>query len=206
MANGKLEVVFVLGSLGSGKGTVCKKIEEEFGYVHVSAGQLLRQERTKADSPYRDLINKHYREGSMVPSGIMCTLLEKAVAQSKSTKFLFDAFPVNMDNLNAWHNSALSNKMTLSFVLFLECPQAECKEGIQDRSAAGSGRVDDVKAKLGNRFTRYEEETFRVVSHFREGGLLREVDARKSPDEVYREVRGYFQRPNAIISLGHKNH
>jgi UMP-CMP kinase len=193
MANSRLQVVFVLGRPGSGKGTVCKKIEEDFGYVHFSAGELLRQERANADSPYRDLIDRHYSEGSLVSPDIMCTLLGTAVANSKSNKFIFDAFPINMHNLKAWNKSNLSKKMTLRFVLFLDCSQEVCKNRILQRGVAGSGRDDDVEEKLGNRFTRYEEETVHVVSHFRQQGLLQEVDARNLPEEVYQNVRSFFQ-------------
>ena len=35
----KPNVIFVLGAPGSGKGTQCQKIVENFGYVHLSAGK-----------------------------------------------------------------------------------------------------------------------------------------------------------------------
>ena len=44
--SGKYQVVFVLGGPGSGKGTNCEKIVQKFGYCHLSAGDLLREERT----------------------------------------------------------------------------------------------------------------------------------------------------------------
>ena len=37
----KPNVVFVLGAPGSGKGTQCQNIVDEFGYVHLSAGKNL---------------------------------------------------------------------------------------------------------------------------------------------------------------------
>lgn len=37
-------VVFVCGGPGSGKGTNCTRIAEDFGFVHLSAGDLLRGE------------------------------------------------------------------------------------------------------------------------------------------------------------------
>ena len=39
MSEEKPNVVFVLGAPGSGKGTQCQNIVEEFGYVHLSAGK-----------------------------------------------------------------------------------------------------------------------------------------------------------------------
>ena len=52
----KPKVVFVLGGPGAGKGTQCAKIVEEFGWCHLSAGDLLREER-KSGSADADLIN-----------------------------------------------------------------------------------------------------------------------------------------------------
>ena len=49
-------VVFILGGPGSGKGTQSKLIEDTFKFVHLSAGDLLRAERQKADSKNGKLI------------------------------------------------------------------------------------------------------------------------------------------------------
>lgn len=45
-----LVVVFVLGGPGAGKSTQCRKLVEKFGYVHLSAGDLLREEMADANS------------------------------------------------------------------------------------------------------------------------------------------------------------
>jgi len=193
MDNVKFELVCVQGRPGSGKGTVCTRIEKEFGYVHLSAGELLRQERANKDSPNSKLIDKHFSENSLAPPDIMCKLLETAVEKSKSKKILFDGFPINMDNLETWNKRELSKKMKPRFVLFLDCPQEVCEKRILDRGAGGSGRDDDVAEKLGKRFTRYEEETVQVKKHFDRQGLLRQVDASQSADKVYEDVRRYFQ-------------
>jgi UMP-CMP kinase len=56
VSSSKPRVVFVLGGPGAGKGTQCAKIVEEFGWCHLSAGDLLREER-KSGSADADLIN-----------------------------------------------------------------------------------------------------------------------------------------------------
>ena len=51
---------------GAGKGTQCAKLVEKHGFVHLSAGDLLRAERDSG-SPNGDLINNYIKEGKIVP-------------------------------------------------------------------------------------------------------------------------------------------
>jgi UMP-CMP kinase len=69
-------VIFVLGGPGAGKGTQCAKIVQNFGYVHLSAGDLLRAERQRAGSKVGEEIEDHIRKGTIVPVEITCTLIE----------------------------------------------------------------------------------------------------------------------------------
>lgn len=41
---GKPFVVFVLGGPGAGKGTQSQLLAKEYGFIHLSAGDLLREE------------------------------------------------------------------------------------------------------------------------------------------------------------------
>ena len=61
------QVVFVLGRPGSGKGTQCLRICRDFEFIHLSAGDLLREEQSQPHSKYGSLIDRHIREGTIVP-------------------------------------------------------------------------------------------------------------------------------------------
>ena len=61
----KPQVVFVLGGPGAGKGTQCANIVKEYGWVHLSAGDLLRAER-ESGSENADMINRHVCVGACV--------------------------------------------------------------------------------------------------------------------------------------------
>lgn len=78
-AMAKPNIIFVLGAPGSGKGTVCSRIVETFGYVHLSAGDLLREERNRKGSEFGELIETYIRNGQIVPVEITCSLLENAM-------------------------------------------------------------------------------------------------------------------------------
>ena len=100
MADELPNVVFVLGGPGAGKGTQCAKIVEvcllpyltrqflsvihllsfqNFQFVHLSAGDLLREERNTPGSAYGDLIESHIRNGTIVPVEITCSLLASVI-------------------------------------------------------------------------------------------------------------------------------
>ncbi|CAH1135946.1 unnamed protein product [Ceutorhynchus assimilis] len=185
-------VVFVLGGPGAGKGTQCLKIVENFGYVHLSAGDLLREERNKPGSPYGELIETYIKEGKIVPVEITCSLLERAMKESGKDNFLIDGFPRNQNNLDGW-NKAMANKVNLQFVLFFDCPLETCSERILKRGAT-SGRVDDNAESLKKRFNTYASETKPIIDHYAKQNLVRTIDATKSEEEVYQEVEKLFQQ------------
>ncbi|XP_078474492.1 UMP-CMP kinase-like [Lampetra planeri] len=119
------EVVFVLGGPGAGKGTQCEKIVETFGYTHLSAGDLLRAERSRKGSEFGTLIEKCIREGSIVPVEITLALLKKAMEETMAkdpskSLFLVDGFPRNKDNLEGWQRH-MEGKANVKFVLFFDC-------------------------------------------------------------------------------------
>lgn len=75
-------------------------------YVHLSAGELLRQERESGSSDGR-LIDEYIREGRIVPVSISLGLLRKAMeASGPFSRFLIDGFPRNSDNFQASRGSA----------------------------------------------------------------------------------------------------
>lgn len=186
------KIVFVLGSPGAGKGTQCQKIVENFGYVHLSAGDLLREERKNPGSEYGELIENYIREGKIVPVEITCSLLENAINSSGKDKFLIDGFPRNQNNLDGW-NKALAEKVQLQFVLFFDCPLEICTDRCLNRGAQGSGRSDDNIESLKKRFNTYLNETQPIIDYYDKQNLVHKIDATRSVDEVYKDVKKIFR-------------
>lgn len=184
---GKPNVIFVLGGPGAGKGTQCSRIVQNFGHVHLSAGDLLREERAKPGSEFGELIEHHITNGTIVPVEITCSLLERAMTQSENNSFLIDGFPRNQDNLQGW-TKQMGDKVNLQCVLFFNCTQEICTARCLGRGAAGSGRSDDNEESLKKRFVTYEQATMPIIKHFEELNLVHKLDAAKTTDEVYAEV------------------
>lgn len=183
-------VVFVLGPPGSGKGTICAKIQENLNYTHLSAGDLLRAERQRKDSTYGALIEEHIRNGSIVPVEITCGLLENAMNESGDVAgFLVDGFPRNQDNLQGW-NKQMNGKVNEQFVLFLSCPVDVCISRCLNR---GQGRTDDNEESLKKRVETYNQQTFPIIEHFQKVGLVKEVKSDRAIDQVYEDVVKAFK-------------
>ena len=87
----EVTVVFVLGGPGAGKGTQCAKLVADFGFKHLSAGDLLREEQDRPGSEFGEMIKSYIKEGTIVPMEVTVQLLENAMrdAMDKDNKKLF---------------------------------------------------------------------------------------------------------------------
>ena len=94
---------FILGGPGCGKGTMCTNLVKDFGLIHLSAGDLLREERDSG-SVLATLINNLILEGKIVPAEITCKLLKVAMEKFgwANKKFLIDGFPRSLENQEGW--------------------------------------------------------------------------------------------------------
>ncbi|KAK9308394.1 hypothetical protein QLX08_001573 [Tetragonisca angustula] len=188
-AEQKFEVLFILGGPGAGKGTLCRYITEKYGYVHLSAGDLLREERMNPNSKYGELIEKFIKDGKIVPVAITCSLLDNGMQASDSPhkRFLIDGFPRNQDNVDGW-NEAMSEKCIVKGVLFCECSKEVCTQRCLKRGAAGSGRSDDNEEVLVKRHETYITNTLPIIEHFEKQGLIYKVNSMQSPEKVFEDA------------------
>lgn len=87
-------VIFVLGGPGAGKGTQCERLVKDYGFKHLSAGDLLREEQNRPGSEFGELIKTHIKEGEIVPMEVTIQLLENAITatikEKNNNKFLID--------------------------------------------------------------------------------------------------------------------
>ncbi|ORX54798.1 UMP-CMP kinase [Piromyces finnis] len=180
-------VVYVLGGPGAGKGTQCANLVKDFGFVHLSAGDLLREERQRKGSQYGELINNYIKEGKIVPANITIALLENAMAKSPSKRFLIDGFPRKMDQAKKFEKTVCKGK----FVLFFDCPESVMLERLLKRGKT-SGRVDDNIESIKKRFVTFKETSYPVVEYFEKQNKVKRVSCVNSPQKVYDETKAIF--------------
>lgn len=90
----QVTVIFVLGGPGAGKGTQCANLVKEYGFKHLSAGDLLREEQDRPGSEFGDMIKDYIKQGEIVPMEVTIALLEnamgRAMEEEKKHRFLVD--------------------------------------------------------------------------------------------------------------------
>ncbi|OQR90117.1 flagellar adenylate kinase [Achlya hypogyna] len=179
------KVLFVLGGPGAGKGTQCAKIVAQYGFVHLSAGDLLREERASG-SANGDMIDRMIREGAIVPVKVTLDLIRKAMNASGRDLFLIDGFPRNFDNLEGW-NAEMSD-VDVAGVLFYDCPEDEMERRLLKRGET-SGRTDDNAEAIRKRFKTYTESTMPIIDHFAAQNKVFHILATASPEAVFEETQ-----------------
>ncbi|KAJ3199203.1 hypothetical protein HDU82_000635 [Entophlyctis luteolus] len=180
-------VVFVLGGPGAGKGTQCQNIVRDFGFVHLSAGDLLRDERQRKGSPYGELINNIIKEGQIVPMEITISLLHAAMKASGAKRFLIDGFPRAVDQGQKFEEEVVEAKM----VLYYECPEEEMLKRLMKRGET-SGRVDDNIESIKKRFVVFRETSYPVIELYK--NKVEKVSCMNTVDGVYNETKRIFEK------------
>ncbi|KAI5083941.1 hypothetical protein GOP47_0000110 [Adiantum capillus-veneris] len=178
-------VVFVLGGPGSGKGTQCSKIVKNYGFTHLSAGDLLRAE-IRSGSQYGAMIQNTIKEGKIVPSEVTVKLLQKAMKESGNDNFLIDGFPRNEENRAAFETVT---GIEPEFVIFFDCTEEEMERRIMNRN---QGRADDNIDTIRKRFKVFVESSLPVVEFYKERGKLQKIDATRDIEDIFKSLKPLF--------------
>lgn len=182
----ELSVIFVLGGPGAGKGTQCTKLVNDYGFVHLSAGDLLRAEQNREGSKYGALIKDCIKEGLIVPQEVTVALIKQAIEENfaKGKKnFLVDGFPRKMDQAITFEEEIVPSVMTL----FFNCPESIMLERLIERGKT-SGRADDNIESIKKRFRTFIETSMPVVEYFDKQKKVIKVSCDQPVDEVYGQV------------------
>lgn len=182
-----ITVIFVLGGPGSGKGTQCAKLVKDFGFLHLSAGDLLREEQKRPGSEFGELIQSYIKEGKIVPSEITVALLQKSMIENDSNRILIDGFPREMHQALQFEEEVVEP----TFILYLDCTEEVMLERLLKRGET-SGRVDDNIDSIRKRFRTFLDTSYPVVEHYRKLDKVHTVSCTESVDVVYSKVKSIF--------------
>jgi len=208
--------IILLAVQGAGKGTFAKKLQEKYGYAHISTGDILR-ERASVDDELGNKIKNMIDNGIFVPDDIIYEAIEYKITQPECENgYILDGFPRNLEQAKGYDKILEKLNKDLGVVINLTIPNEMLKqriigrrlckecgaiyniynpdfqpkvEGICDKCGGELyQRADDNEESMNTRVKTYFEVTEPIIDYYKEKGVLKTVDSSKDVDDVFKEI------------------
>ncbi len=215
--------IVLLGAPGAGKGTQCKRIVAKYGLLHLSSGDILRQERA-AGTELGKKAQSYMDSGALVPDVVIVEMMVAAISKTPQTWFVLDGFPRTVNQAAELDKSLASVGQKIDAVLNLKiddqvvaqrmtgrrsCPQCGAVyhienlkpkvEGICDNDGAKLiQRSDDSLEVVANRLKAYHQQTEPVVDYYKNNNTVYDIDANRNADEVTALI---FENLDAFVKV-----
>ena len=177
----------LLGPPGAGKGTQSAAISRTFGIPHISTGDIFRA-NVKGETPLGKEAQGYMSRGELVPDSVTNRMVADRLRQPDAEPgFLLDGYPRNVRQAHTLNGMLAMLDAELDGVLHFAVPDPELEARIAKRQAE-QGRDDDDAAVFQRRMREYRDQTAELIPHFTDTGLLIEVDAVGSLEEVQARV------------------
>ena len=208
-----MHLVF-LGAPGAGKGTQASRISQKMALVHISSGDLFREEADKGSD--LGLLAKSYMErGMLVPNEITIQMiLERIDLLYPNQGFILDGFPRTLEQAKAIDSALEKKAKAIDRVVYIEVPSEEllkrlsgrwichsCQapysaisgiSSIPDRCIRCGGelyqRPDDTIGTAKKRIEVYLDQTSPLIDYYRTGGKLIEVNGENTIERITEEI------------------
>lgn len=204
--------IVLLGPPGAGKGTQGEKLTDEFGYVRLSTGDMLR-EAVRNGTELGKKAKEYMDSGALVPNDLIINLMKEKIA-TVDGGVLLDGFPRTVEQADA-----LGEVMKVDLALNFDVPDEElisrltmrrscpncnavyhlvtkkpAKEGVCDKCGAELyQRDDDKEATVKNRLDVYHKNTQPLIDYYAKKGCLVTIPSTGSIDEIFEKVKKAIQ-------------
>lgn len=179
--------VLLIGPPGSGKGTQGQRLAERLGLRHIAAGDLLRKE-VADETPIGMKVSGLIERGELVPDDVIIDLVLPAVRDAvlNGNGYLLDGFPRSVEQAQLVRG-VVDDDHSADHAIYLDAPRDELVRRILARAEV-EGRSDDTEDVVKNRLQVFEDETRPLIAYYEGRGVLRNIDATRSPEEVTERI------------------
>ena len=201
--------IVLLGPPGAGKGTVAALLKKELGVPHISTGDIFR-ENIKNGTELGKKVESILASGGLVPDEVTIEMVRDRLSKDDTASgYILDGFPRTIAQAEALDGIDTIDHV-LNFVLSTEeiikrlSGRRLCKstgriyhivsnppkvEGIDDETGEPLiQRDDDNPEAIRHRLEVYEASTAPLISYYEGKGLLRNIDASASPEDVLASI------------------
>lgn len=184
----------LFGPPGSGKGTQAAKIVDKYKLVHLSTGDILRDE-IKRGTPIGIEAKALIDRGELVPDEVVIEMIRTRIKNTKSEDgFIFDGFPRTTKQAEELDKMLSEENMAINLMVTLDVEEDVIVKRILERGKI-SGRADDQNPEIiKNRFKVYNSQTIVVVEHYRKQNKYVSVDNMGTIDETFEKLCHHIEK------------
>lgn len=186
--------LILFGPPGSGKGTQSDKLVEKYGLIHLSTGNLLRQE-IKDKTPLGLEAKSFMDKGQLVPDEVVIGMVDSCFDLHKGAKgFLFDGFPRTVAQAKALDKLLELKKTEINKVIILDVDEEELIKRLIHRGKT-SGRSDDADESVQrNRQEVYKKETLPVATYYSKFKKVLNVDGMGEIETIFDRLSTFIDK------------
>jgi adenylate kinase len=177
--------IVLFGPPGVGKGTQAERLLEKYELVHLSTGNILRQEicaQTPLGLVAKDLMDK----GRLVSDEVVIEMIASKIDENSGAKgFIFDGFPRTTAQAAALNVILQERNTSITVMLALFADDQELINRLLLRGK-DSGRSDDQdQSIIENRISIYNKDTAPVIDFYKQQGKFKAVDGVGNIEEIF---------------------
>lgn len=182
--------LILFGPPGSGKGTQSERLVDKYGLVHLSTGNLLREEimnKTPLGMEAKNFMDK----GQLVPDEVVIGMIDSSLEHHKKAKgFLFDGFPRTLAQAEALDKLLALKNAEIELVVILDVDEDELIRRLVLRGKT-SGRSDDADENVQRKRQEiYKKDTFPVAAHYQKLKKLVHLDGMGEVEQIFERLCG----------------
>ena len=200
--------ILLISAPGAGKGVTSKYLKEKYNMVHMSIGNLLREESEKNTSLKEKLAN-----GEFIENNIVYSLFSKFLEDNKGSSFIFEGFPRLMEQVKPFLDILSEHDIILDKIIFIDIDKdialkrvtgrlmcKNCNEiynkyvdNLENNKCKVCGgslytRDDDKIETYENRYKLFKEKTMSVVEYLSDKYDIYTVSNNGTFDEMKSQI------------------
>jgi adenylate kinase len=204
-----MRLIFI-GPPGVGKGTQAKLVKEYFGIVHLSTGDILREEISQV-SPLGIKAKSYIDKGHLVPDNELLNIMSKRLNKEDAKKgYLLDGYPRTIPQAEGLDNFLDEMNQNINAVVSIELDDESIIKRLSNRrSCEGCGNItnllfnppkiegtcdncngrllqrsDDGKKVIIERLVVYNKQTAPLLKYYYKKELIMRIDGSGNIDNV----------------------
>jgi len=204
----------IMGAPGAGKGTQAKMLENRFGWVHISTGDMLR-DSMKDHSSIGKRVREYVESGDLVPDDLMIEIMHKRLLKDDCKEgFILDGFPRTVVQAEKLDSLLTTLDALLNAVVTIDVPEeaivtriarrfvcdtcgyivtgeeGQNLEGDECTECGGKliRRKDDQPETIRHRLTVYDTSTKALIRYYEGRKLLKKIDGVGTVADIHEHV------------------